>query len=141
MKLSLQTDYALRTLLLLAASPGRRVTMREISDFYDISLEHLRKVVNQLAALGYIDTFRGAGGGMVLRNAPETVTLDKIVESFEHRGRLVDCSAQPCRIVSQCRLKGMLAEAESAFYTAMARYSLKDMVDDPELIAVLSAAD
>ncbi len=110
--------------------------MREIADFYQISLEHLRKVVNQLASLGYVDTYRGTGGGMVLRNQPKNLMLDKVVEAFERTGRLVDCNAQPCRIISHCRLKGVLAEAEAAFYAALAQYSLQDVVENPDLIAL-----
>lgn len=62
MKLTMQTDYALRTLLYLASKPGRS-TVTEVSEFFGISLSHLGKVTRQLGRLGLVRNVRGPGGG------------------------------------------------------------------------------
>lgn len=61
MKLTLYSDYSLRVLMYIARQE-HRVQIDEIANFYGISKNHLTKVVNNLATLGYIETTRGRGG-------------------------------------------------------------------------------
>ena len=67
MQLSLYTDYSLRVLLYLGTNPGERVTLNEISTTFNISKEHLRKVVHTLGKLGVVETYRGKQGGFELK--------------------------------------------------------------------------
>ena len=48
MRLTTFTDYSLRVLMYLAAVPGRRATIGEIARAFDISENHLMKVVHAL---------------------------------------------------------------------------------------------
>lgn len=137
MKLNLHTDYSLRTLLYLAANPQRRITLRELSDFYDISIEHLRKVIHALGKLGYINTFRGSNGGFELCRTPEEINIGAVITEMEPRGAVIDCYSQPCRIAGQCQLTRALKEAEHAFFKALSKYSLADVSGNPDLIKVL----
>ena len=75
MELTYLTDYSLRVLMYAGAHDDRLVTLREMAGAYDISLNHLRKVVHQLAGLGYLHTVRGRGGGMQLARPPEEIAL------------------------------------------------------------------
>ena len=52
MQLTHFTDYSLRVLMFLGLHPGRLVTITEIARAFDISHNHLRKVVNFLAVEG-----------------------------------------------------------------------------------------
>jgi Rrf2 family nitric oxide-sensitive transcriptional repressor len=62
-----------RVLIYSAMQPERLVTLQEMSDFYGISLAHLRKVVHKLGKLGYLKTARGQreGGLRLQRDASE----------------------------------------------------------------------
>ena len=65
MRLTVYTDYSLRTLLYLAVKgPDYLATIQEIADTYNISKNHLMKVTYDLGKLGYIETIRGRGGGI-----------------------------------------------------------------------------
>jgi Rrf2 family nitric oxide-sensitive transcriptional repressor len=68
MRLTQWTDYTLRVLMYCAASKGRSepVTITEIAESHGISRSHLTKIVQQLAARGWLQTTRGRGGGMRL---------------------------------------------------------------------------
>ena len=63
MKLTTQTDFAVRTLMYLA-TVQRRATAAEVAALYGVSGNHMAKVVNLLSRLGYIRSVRGAGGGI-----------------------------------------------------------------------------
>jgi len=57
-QLNYHTDYALRVLTYLAVRPGRRVSTREMAEFYGISLHHLTKVAKFLSQRGWLVTTR-----------------------------------------------------------------------------------
>lgn len=114
MRLALQTDFALRTLLYLAARPGR-ATVNELAAFYGISANHLGKVVHQLGRLGYVRNVRGPGGGIELVRKASGVSVGGVVRDFEGRNiHLLECLDTPgvCVIQPACALRGALAEAE-----------------------------
>jgi Rrf2 family nitric oxide-sensitive transcriptional repressor len=137
MELTYLTDYALRVLMYAGVHDQRRVTMREIASSYDISLEHLRKVVHQLAALGYIETSRGRGGGLWLAQTPERIGLGGVVTAFERSMEIVDCDRQPCPLRGDCALKGALADARDAFMERLDAYTLADLIGNPRTRAGL----
>jgi Rrf2 family nitric oxide-sensitive transcriptional repressor len=113
MRLSLQTDYALRTLLYLATRTERS-TVAEVAEFYGISVHHVGKVVHQLGRLGYVRNHRGPGGGIEIAKRPAEVTVGQVVLDFEGNMHLLDCVGSPgqCVIQPGCTLLRVFAEAE-----------------------------
>ena len=133
MRLTLQTDYALRTLLYLAAVPERRATIDEIADTYRISRHHLVKVVRRLHEGGWIETTRGRGGGLKLARAPERIRVGEIVRATEPGLHLLDCmnpgapQELSCPLALDCMLKGILARALGAFLAELDRTTLAEL--------------
>jgi Rrf2 family nitric oxide-sensitive transcriptional repressor len=114
LRLALHTDYALRTLLYLASRPGR-AKVNDVAEFYQISANHLGKVVHQLGRRGYVRNVRGPGGGIELAREPERISVGEVVRDFEERNiHLLECVDTPrvCVIQPGCTLRGVLAEAE-----------------------------
>ncbi len=68
MKLTTQTDYAVRTLMFLATRSSR-VNVADISQLFGISVNRVGKVVNLLAREGYIRSTRGVGCGIASSTA------------------------------------------------------------------------
>jgi len=137
MQLNSFTDYALRSLIMLAVQDGDRiVSAAEISETFGISRNHLMKVVNKLAQLGYVDTLRGKHGGLKLRMAPRDINIGALIRHTEPM-QLLDCSEQACHITRACRLKGALADAKKAFLDVLDKYTLEDVVGDNEPLKLL----
>ena len=113
MQLTIQTDYALRTLMYLA-SRDDRATVAEVAALFDISANHVAKVVNQLSRFGYIRSVRGLGGGIELAMPLDEIRLGEVIERFEGNLHLLECVGTEgvCVIQPFCKLKGVLAEAE-----------------------------
>lgn len=129
MQLTKQTDFAFRTLIYLGELPeGELSHVKDVCDFYDISANHISKVVVKLVKLGYVKAQRGKGGGIKLGMPPENISLAKVVEEFETTLKPVNCMKPRCRIVNQCKLKGMLHDAMKAFLDTLKGRSLADLI-------------
>src|SRR5678815_4732492 len=116
------TDASLRVLICLAAGPGRRATIAVVACAFDISENHLTKVVHFLGKEGWLVNVRGKGGGMNLAQAPETIVIGRVVRATEGAPEPAECfGSHPdrCRIHRACRLKGVLKQAADAFYAVL----------------------
>jgi len=143
MRLTRHADYSLRVLMFLAVSPQHSATIAQISEAYGISRNHLMKVVQKLARLGYVHTSRGKGGGLILQNSPENIPIGQVVRDMEPDFALVECfgSDNHCVISPQCKLQNLLTEALEGFFSALDRYTLYDLTATPQpLIALLTLA-
>src|SRR6185369_5795613 len=127
MQLTSYTDYAFRTLIALACVAPEKLTVGEISDSYGISLNHLLKVVQRLAELGYVETTRGKSGGVRLLAEPNALRLGAVVRGMESELGLVAClraGEEPCVIAPACKLKSILSAATNQFLAALDQHTL-----------------
>ena len=129
MQLSLHSDYALRVLTALAAT-GSKLSVEEIARRYAISRNHLAKVAQRLQAEGYVETYRGRGGGMRLALPPEEIVVGAVVRKFENLEGFVACfpGGPGCAVNGLCALKPALAGALDAFLDHLDGYRLSDLV-------------
>ncbi len=116
MRLTLHTDYALRTLIRVAIADGKLITINEIAQNFAISKQHLMKVVNDLGQKSYLDTVRGRNGGIRLRRRPRDINLGQVVRDTEELD-VIGCLGQRgyCPIERVCVLRGVLRDATEAF--------------------------
>lgn len=145
MHITRYTDYSLRVLIYLSVQGDRLATIQEIADSYDISKNHLMKVVHQLNKKGYIETIRGKKGGMRLHMAPEDINIGILVRETEQDLNIVECfsSKNSCKITPVCGLKSMFNEALKAFLEVLDKYTLADVIQDqhqPQLLRLLQIA-
>lgn len=137
MRLNLQTDYALRTLMMLATQGGQ-ISVDEIADAYGISRHHLMKVAGKLAELGYVAARRGRGGGLALARPAAEINVGSVVRSIEAFDGFVECfdpHANNCAVAGICGLQGALSLALGDFLTRLDGYSLADLVPNRQLFA------
>lgn len=133
MQLKRFTDYALRVMLFVARESHRTCTMSEIAAYYDISLEHLRKVVHRLAQLGYLKSTRGRGGGLALGRDPARIRVGEVVLAMEGDMNIIDCHALACVLLPGCSLKSALDRASLAFIAVLNEVTLADLLNDPHM--------
>ena len=133
MRLTQWTDYTLRVLMYCAASKDRAepVTITEIAESHGISRSHLTKIVQQLAARGWLETTRGRGGGLRLAIPAKDLCLGTVVRATETDFAVVECfeeSLNQCRMNPNCRLKGVLSQATQSFLAVLDAVTLADLV-------------
>ena len=143
MRLTSFTDYSLRVLIFLAVDVGRRATIGEIARTFDISENHLTKVVHLLGKVGLLANVRGKGGGLELARAPERINVGEVVRITEGTPAPAECfdrERNECIITPACRLRPILGEAVDAFYAVLDRYTLEDLVHNREALARITFA-
>lgn len=140
MKLTRFTDYSLRVLIYLGLQNSGRVTIREISDSYEISRNHLMKVVSNLSRLGYVAAQRGPGGGISLARPANEINLADVIADMEEDLNMVECFCPNgrCAITAVCRLRGILQKALQAYMESLQSHTLEDLLHPAaELEAIL----
>jgi Rrf2 family nitric oxide-sensitive transcriptional repressor len=126
MRLTRYTDYALRTLLHLAARPEAPCSVASIARAQRVSQNHLVKVAHELTRAGYVATLRGRTGGLRLARAAEHINIGAVVRHMEADFTLADCPG--CIIAPACGLSSVLNDALGAFLAVLDRHSLADLV-------------
>lgn len=140
MQLTNHTDYALRTLIALAIAAPEKLQVREIAEKYHISVNHLTKVVQHLAALDYVRTSRGQSGGVVLAQDPATIRLGTVIRQLEPDLGLVECLREhtpDCAIASACKLKILLNRETQRFIASMNEHTLADIAAPKRTLGTL----
>lgn len=130
MELSRFTDYSLRTLIFSGLHPERTITVAEVAAAYQISENHLVKIIHKLGKLGFLDTKRGRSGGFRLSRDPASINLGEVVRATESLA-LVEClgaDGGSCPITKACVLKRVITEARDAFLETFDGYTLQDVI-------------
>ena len=129
MHITKNTDYALRTLMLLALlPPEERISIEEISTTFDISKGHLMKIVNQLANLHLVDTARGRSGGVRLDLDHSDINIGSVIRQLNEITKIVDCNDGPCLFKGACNLDLAFQKATDAFLHELDQYTLADLI-------------
>jgi len=131
MRLTSYSDYSLRVLMYLAVKDGEKSTITEISETYDISKEHLRKVVHNLVKENYISSSRGRSGGLFLKKLPDQINLGDVIRHTETDLTIVECfdsDSNKCILKESCKLQHVLAKALKAFLAVLDEYTLNDLL-------------
>ena len=131
MRLTTYTDYALRTLMYLAAQRDRLVTIQDIADAHGIAKNHLTKVVHQLGILGFVESLRGRKGGLRLGKEPAQINIGAVVRSTEPDFYMAECfdpQKNNCRLSSACILKDTLYQATAAYLAVLDGVTLESLM-------------
>lgn len=127
MKLTKQTDFALRTLMYLAKQDkDKRVFAQEIAEAYEMPLNHLTKIINKLGRLGYINTYRGRNGGIELSKTKEQIYIRQVIVDFEPTLTPADCDN--CTLRENCELRKCFVDASEAFLNTLGGKCLADII-------------
>ncbi len=130
MCLTKYSDFALRTLMYVATA-DRRCTIEEIAQSYAIPKNHLVKVVNQLAILGFVQSIRGKGGGIELAYNSAGINLGEVVCATEQSFDLVECFSlndNQCVLSPNCKLTSIFSQALDQFLAVLDEYTLEDLL-------------
>jgi Rrf2 family transcriptional regulator, nitric oxide-sensitive transcriptional repressor len=136
MRLLTSTDFALRVLMRLAATPEAHLSTDALARELVISRNHLHKIVQYLTEAGLVRTIRGARGGVMLARPAGEIKVGEVIRNHEQDQALVECfraDGGACTLLPRCRLRSMLDTAKTVFYRHLDQYTLADCLAGPRL--------
>ncbi|AJY46128.1 iron-responsive transcriptional regulator RirA [Martelella endophytica] len=132
MRLTKQTNYAVRMLMYCAANDGKLSRIPEIAKAYGVSELFLFKIIQPLHKAGIMETVRGRNGGVRLGRPANEITLFDVVRVTEENFSMAECfdddGDTDCPLVDSCGFNGALREALNAFFSVLAKYTIADLV-------------
>jgi len=132
MQLTQFTDFSLRALIYIATKKTK-CTINDIANAYNISDNHLIKIIHNLSKLELINTTRGKNGGITLAANPAKINLGTLIQQLESHFDLVPCfnaEKSNCCIAPACKLKRILQEAQKSFMNVLNQYTLADVLQN-----------
>jgi len=131
MRLTKQTNYAVRMLMYCAANEGHLSRIPEIARAYGVSELFLFKILQPLNKAGLIETVRGRNGGVRLGRAADRITLFDVIKVTEDSFAMAECfedGVADCPLVDSCGLNAALRKALNAFFDVLTEYTIDDLV-------------
>ncbi len=130
MRVTKQTNYAIRMLMYCAANPGELSRVPDIAKAYRVSELFLFKILKPLVKAGLIHTVRGRNGGIELGRAADKITLFDVIRVTEDSFAMAECFENDdadCPLVSSCALNSAWREALDAFLSTLQKYTIADL--------------
>lgn len=123
----------------LAQHPDSYVTIAEIAGAFQISSNHLMKVVQHLAAEGEIVTMRGQHGGLRLARPPENISLGHVVRRSEpDMDLLASHEITDAHAVQRVNtIANIIDSARDAFLAVLDAHTVADLAADGTAAAAL----
>ncbi len=128
MRLSRFTDYSLLVLTHLGQTDEKRVTIDQISKTYDISKNHLMKVVSNLSRLQFVVARRGPGGGLMLNHDPADINLGEVIRHTEKHLQQHGVNGANRDDAVYPRLSRFLQQAMKNYLDTLRNYTLADVI-------------
>jgi Rrf2 family iron-responsive transcriptional regulator len=132
MRLTKQTNYAVRMLMYCAANTDQLSRIPEIAKAYGVSELFLFKILQPLNKAGLVETVRGRNGGVRLGRPAEKITLFDVVKVTEDSFAMAECFEDDgdvdCPLIDSCGLNSALRRALNAFFDVLSEYTIDDLV-------------
>jgi len=131
MMLSQTTEYALRSMVVLAMTPDQLVSTVTVAKRAQIPPNYLAKVLQQLANNGLVKGRRGVGGGYRLARTPDQINLIEIVRAVTEFQPIESCPLATASTKRLCPLHSAIDAATRHVINSFAAVSLQTLLDDP----------
>ncbi|MBK8084855.1 MAG: iron-responsive transcriptional regulator RirA [Devosia sp.] len=130
MRLTRQSNYAIRTLIYCAVNDPGLSRVADIARAHAISELFLFKLIKPLVENGLIETVRGRRGGIRLGRPAEEITLLDTIRLTEESFSMAECFEDgdiACPLAGNCDVNSALREALGAFFNVLDSYTIADL--------------
>jgi len=129
LKLSEATALAFHSMAILAETPDKMFSVKDISSKIKCSEAHLSKVFQRIAKEGIIKSIRGPKGGFILIKDKKNITLLNIYEAIEGPFQINECLfITPSCGRTECILKGLPKTLGAELKAYLKKTTLADLV-------------
>ena len=108
MRITQESDYALRIVTALAAREGV-VDAKSVSEETSVSLRFALKILHKLVTGGLVRSFKGVNGGYSLARTPSEITMKDVIE-------LIDGPISICRCLTEDEVCSQSADKRECLF-------------------------
>ncbi len=111
------------------------VRIEDVSREQNIPKKFLEQILNDLKALGAVESRRGAAGGYRLARPPQNITLASVVRHVEGALAPVSCVSDrfyercTCPDEARCAIREVMKEVREAVVQIMERVTVADLCE------------
>ncbi len=129
MRLTTRGRYAVTAMLDIAIQPmGNRVSLRDISERHDISVAYLEQLFAQLKKHNLVTSVRGAGGGYLLAQAADCISVLDIINAVNEEIDATACEGKAnCSHGARCITHDLWSDLSNHISNYLARISLASL--------------
>jgi Rrf2 family iron-responsive transcriptional regulator len=132
MKLTRQSNYAIRTLIYCAVNDPELSRITDIARAHAISELFLFKLIKPLVEAGLLKTVRGRHGGIRLGRPASEITLLDTIRLTEESFAMAECFEDgdiTCPLADNCDVNAALREALGAFFEVLESKTIAQLAD------------
>jgi len=125
-------EYAIRAILFLARQPKEKLIMSSvIAKSEEIPAHYLAKILQRMAKYGYVDSFKGRGGGFRITDLAKKSSILQIVERVEGPVINLKCvtGLKECQDENPCPLHEEWAILRERIYNLISSKSVQEVAD------------
>lgn len=125
-------EYALRAIVWLAENAGEGpIGNQRIAKGTQVPVTYLAKIMQGLVKANLVSSRRGVGGGFVLNDAPEDITVLDVVNAVDPINRIETC---PLKLTmhkhKRCGMHSRLDQAIELVQETLAKSTIAEILDD-----------
>ncbi|RZI61243.1 MAG: Rrf2 family transcriptional regulator [Zymomonas sp.] len=142
MRLTRQTNLAIRMLMYCAANSERLSQVSEIAAAYSVSAMHLAQISKPLVTAGLLSTVRGRNGGIKLGRPAGEITLADVIQAVETGiGQASDKSDRGTESAEEAEMEKALQAAFEQFLGSLRCHTIANLVSGmPDIRRLLNVA-
>ena len=126
-------EYAIRAILFLARqAKGKLIMSSEIAKSEDIPSHYLAKILQRMAKYGYVDSFKGRGGGFTITESAKKSSILEIIERIEGPVITLQCvtGLKECTDENPCPLHEEWSDLRNKIYNLISSRSVEDVANE-----------
>jgi len=129
-QISMETDYALRCMLLLALKYNQIYGASSIAEERLIPRPFLTKILQKLARAELVNSTRGSKGGFRLAKHPSKINVIEIIEAMEGPIGMSRCAVdlKKCDFSHSCALCPVWVELRETVVEKLGRWNLESLL-------------
>lgn len=133
LNISEAASLALHASTMIASTPGRKISTRELAERLNASSSHLAKVMQRLSRARIVSSTRGPSGGFLLHSQAGETTLLDIYELFDGELEERVCIFQkPVCEGTNCIFGSLLSKIRDDARATLITQKLKDFIPHGE---------
>jgi len=128
-----ETDYAVRVLIYLAMWGGQSyVSATMLSKGLGLPTNFLRRICSTLIRAHILEPREGKNGGVRLAKSPADVTVLQLIELFDGKPELADCTIRKkfCPNRKTCVLRKRILDIEAIVAREFMAVTIQTLIDD-----------